>query len=98
MKTWILSARGESGDAHHGIGDWDHEPSEDEINRELICYDTQELDPNNSFHNSWTEGYIKLDGKEYITYMHEIEVFTVGEDPSAHDPSARVPASGENLP
>lgn len=65
--VWIMSATSESGDDYNPCGVWDYKPSQDEINRIRAKLDATEFDP--KFDDASSENFIKVDGKEYITYI-----------------------------
>lgn len=65
--VWIMSATSESGDDYNPCGTWDYEPSQDEINRIRVQLDATDFDP--EFDNKDSENFIKVDGREYMTYI-----------------------------
>lgn len=65
--VWIMCATSESGDDYNPCGVWDYQPSQDEINRIRSKLDATKFDPESDDKES--ENYIKVDGKEYMTYI-----------------------------
>lgn len=67
-EIWILCADSESGDHYHATAHWDHEPTKEEINRELIELDAVEFEPDQD------EGFnpVEVDGKKYECYVYPI--------------------------
>jgi hypothetical protein len=69
---WIMTAISESGDHYNACEIWDHEPSQEEINRVRVLLDATEFDPE-SDEEDW-EGFILLDGKKWITYILNYDI------------------------
>lgn len=67
-EIWILCVDSESGDHYHAMAHWDHEPTKEEINRELIKFDANELEEGED------DGFnlVEVDGKKYECYTYPI--------------------------
>lgn len=69
-KVWVMCCSSESGDDYDCAGSWDHEPSQEEIDRVRISLDAEEWD--DDLHGEWdgpTEFNVELDGKRYSCYI-----------------------------
>jgi len=64
---WIMNAISESGDHYNSCKVWDHEPSQEEIDRVRVELDANEFDP--ADHREDWEGFIIVDNKKWITYI-----------------------------
>lgn len=68
MAHKIQISDSESGDHYHSCAHWDHEPTQEEINRELIELDAVEFEPDQEL------GYntVEVDGRKYECYVNPI--------------------------
>ncbi len=67
-----MCADSESGDHYHVCEIWDHEPSEEEINRAKIELDATEFDPECDDEDS--EFFVEVDGQKYMCYISDVDV------------------------
>ena len=68
-KIWVMNAKSESYDYYPGCASWNHQPTQEEIDRVRLELDSSEVDPDYN-----DEPDFVIDGKKYTTYIHEYDI------------------------
>ena len=65
-KIWIMNCSSESGDHYNCCAQWDHKPSQEEIDRERIKFDACDFDEEiDGPFDKEDDFHIEVDGKKY---------------------------------